>query len=98
MIHIQEIKHDCKLLQKLAKDMNLPEEIIAGHKKCKKLEYAREEFGNNERAWECEGCVSEKGDLYNCNLRQMNKDIANITKIHWRRRSSSRERSPPPRF
>ena len=96
---IQEIEHECKLLQELAEDMNLQEEVILWRKECKKLEYIREEFGNNKSAWEyVKGMFGKKGVLNDGDLRQMNKDIASIAKIHGRRRSSSRERSPAVRF
>ena len=91
---IQEIEHECKLLQELAKDMNLPEEIILWRKECKKLEYIREEFGNNNN----KGMLGKRGVLNDGDLRKMNKDIASIAKIHRSRRSSSRERSPTPKF
>ena len=43
---IQEIEHECKLLQEFAEEMNLPEEIILWRKECKKLECIREARGN----------------------------------------------------
>ena len=95
---IKEIEHECKLLQELAEDMNLQEEVISWRKECKKLEYIREEFGNNKSAWEyVKGMFGKQGVLNDGDLRQMKKDIASIAKIHGRR-SSSRERSPTMNF
>ena len=71
---IQEIEHECKLLQELAEDMNLQEEVNLWRKECKKLEYIREEFGNNKSAWEyVKGMFGKKGVLNDGDLRQMNK-------------------------
>ena len=59
---IQEIEYERKLLQELAEDMNLPEEIILWRKESKQLEYIREEFGNNKSAWEyVKGMFEKKG-------------------------------------